>query len=112
MSAGAACQSTDKSVCATWILPYSHDADAGESGVAQTLLSVLVQLGTPEQINAVFVTRYFFFFGRAAAIDSVTFARNSFAAASSSGSVIFGRSASIIASASVNLPSLALLTAS
>src|SRR5437764_7684014 len=33
--------STDKSVCATRILPYWTNAGRGASGVAQTLLSVL-----------------------------------------------------------------------
>ena len=51
---------------------------------------------------------YFFFFGVVLAMYSVTLTRKSFAAASISGSVIFGMSASIIVSASVNLPELAL----
>src|SRR3954462_1747716 len=39
------CESTDKSVCATWPLPYLQDADEVRAGVAQTLLSVRVRLG-------------------------------------------------------------------
>src|SRR5438105_2601501 len=78
----------------------------------QTLLSVLVRLGTIGNINADRGAYFDFFFGDVAAMDSATFARKSFAADSSSGSVIVGRSASIIVSASLNLPSLALLTAS
>jgi hypothetical protein len=35
--------STDKSVCATSTLPRFTTPDAGEAGVAQTLLSVLSQ---------------------------------------------------------------------
>jgi hypothetical protein len=92
-----------------------HSRKYSRINVAQTLLSVLVMLGTIEKMNAVsspIPRHYFRFFGAVAAMYSTTFARNAFAADSSSGSVIVGRSASIIASASLNLPSFALLTAS
>jgi hypothetical protein len=44
---------TDKSVCAIWTAPSSLNAVTGTAGVAQTLLSVLVKLGTPAKIHAV-----------------------------------------------------------
>jgi hypothetical protein len=52
ISAAASCQSTDKSVCATLVLPFSSIRGYGRMHVAQTLLSVLPMLGTIEKINA------------------------------------------------------------
>src|SRR3954453_1340597 len=95
-----------------WQDTLGHDYLYRRAGVAQTLLSVLWQIAPPDIGNRSRELHHFFFFGFVAAMYSVTFARNSFAADSSSGSVIVGRSASIIASASLNLPSLALFTAS
>jgi hypothetical protein len=57
MSGAASCQSTDKSVCATLALPWISSRKSGRVNVAQTLLSVLVRLGTPEKIKAV-LSRY------------------------------------------------------
>ena len=50
-SGSASCESTDKSVCATPILPFSANADARQVDVAQTLLSVLARLGTIEKLH-------------------------------------------------------------
>jgi hypothetical protein len=50
-SAAAHRRSTDKSVCATTVLPFRSIRGCGRMHVAQTLLSVLVMLGTIEEIN-------------------------------------------------------------
>ncbi|MEA2416760.1 MAG: hypothetical protein QOI58_3417 [Thermoanaerobaculia bacterium] len=50
-SGAATCQSTDKSVCATQALPCGGSGANSEINVAQTLLSVLVRLGTAEKMT-------------------------------------------------------------
>src|SRR3954454_3535291 len=48
-SATVSCQSTDKSVCATPALPCISGCERRHDGIAQTLLSVLVKLGSADQ---------------------------------------------------------------
>ena len=82
----------------------SGSCAAGESRFASRMTRAMPVHGRGVRLQI----GYFFFFGVVLAMYSVTLTRKSFAAASISGSVIFGMSASIIASASVNLPELAL----
>jgi hypothetical protein len=49
--AGVSCQSTDKSVCATPALPFISGCARRQDGVAQTLLSVLMRLGSADQLT-------------------------------------------------------------
>src|SRR3954447_24888740 len=51
-SGAASCKSTDKSVYATPPLPPTRFEQVRQDGVAQTLLSVLVMLGTTAQKDA------------------------------------------------------------
>src|SRR4051794_14224557 len=51
-SGAASCKSTDKSVCATPTLPPTRFEQVRQDRVAQTLLSVLVMLGTTAQKDA------------------------------------------------------------
>src|SRR3954447_26364671 len=51
-SGAASCKSTDKSVCATQALPATRYEQVRQDETAQTLLSVLVMLGTTAQKDA------------------------------------------------------------